>query len=61
MACIERSPTQAAGCVGLSERNASFFFSRIRYQHCPGADTLEQSKPSAEIKRKPIHSESRRN
>jgi hypothetical protein len=35
------SQTQAAECVGLSERNTSFFFSRIRYQHCRGADTLE--------------------
>jgi hypothetical protein len=46
---------------GFIKKKRQLFFSRIRYQHCPGADTLEQSKPSAEIKRKPIHRESRRN
>jgi hypothetical protein len=35
------SQTQAAECVGLSERNASFFFNRIQYQHRQSADTQE--------------------
>ena len=35
------SQTQVAECVGLSERNASFFFNRIQYQHRQSADAQE--------------------